>query len=58
MTKLHGWETLFHGTAVVYAPAEPSGSQRGFHWSVEEIACILLISFMLLYFWFGSTLMI
>jgi len=30
MTKLHGLETLFYGTAVVYAPCGPVQSLRGF----------------------------
>jgi len=28
MTKLHGLETLFYGTAVVYVPAGPNNSSR------------------------------
>jgi len=52
MTKLPGLETLFYGTAVVYAPE----SLRGFNWSIEGVVSILLILLTLLYICFFSTM--
>jgi len=56
MTKLHGRETLFHGTAVVYARAGTNRSHAGFNRFVEEMSSILLILFRLLCFRFAWTL--
>ena len=49
MTKLHGCETLFHGTAVVYTSARIDRPDNGCNRFVEEIPSILLILVMLLY---------
>ena len=43
MTKLYGWETLFHGTSVVYAPAGLNSPLSGLNRSVEGVDSILLI---------------
>jgi len=49
MTKLYGWETLFYGTSVVYAPLGPISSLQELNRSVEGIASMLLILLMLPY---------
>jgi hypothetical protein len=37
MTKLYGWETLFYGTVVVYAPAEAEQFPLRLNRSVEGV---------------------
>jgi len=56
MTKLCGWETLFHGTTVAYALAGPSGSLPGCNRSVEEIDSIRLILLTLRHLNFFATM--
>jgi len=55
VTNLYGLEALFLGTAVVYPPADLTGSRRNINQSVEPEAHILLIWLILVHKCSGMT---
>ena len=55
MTKLHGLETFFYGTAVVYVPWGPNNPSLDSIDLIEGVVSILLILLTLLYIRFFST---